>query len=257
MLIGYFYESEAHVGHRLFAVGGYIALDDDWPVIERAWQDALRMAGITRFHMRDFAHFRGEFTGWSESQRRDLINAFAAIIRPDVLASVVGVIELEPYERFFRPALPPGHPYREPYLLCLQTCMERVNHWLGPHIPEDERFLFVCEERPKTATAATNHFHAVARHNSWGTRSAGIRFASKAACVPLQMADLIVYEANKATANMFAGFPNAERKSLTLLREACLSECGYFDADALEGFLAKLRTEGKVPPAPPMSSGCR
>ena len=158
--------------------------------------------------MKDFAHFRGEFTGWSESQRRHLINAFAAIIRPDVLASVVGV-ELDPYERSFRPALPPGHPYREPYLLCLQVCMERANHWLGrPPVPEDERFLFVCEERPKTATAATNHFHAVARHNSW-----------------------------------------AERKSLTLLREACLSECGYFDAEALEGFLAKLRVDGKVPPA--------
>jgi len=203
--------------------------------------------------MKDLAHFRGEFTGWSELQRRDLINVFAAIIRRDVLASVVGVIELEPYERFFRPALPPGHPYREPYLLCLQICMERTSHWLGrPPVPEDERFLFVCEERPKTATAATNHFHAVARHNSWGTRFAGIRFASKAACVSLQMADLIVYEANKATANMFAGFPSAERKSLTLLREACLSECGYFDSEALDGFLAKLRVEGKVPPAPPL-----
>ena len=33
MLIGYFDESEAHVGHRLFAVGGYIALDDDWTVV--------------------------------------------------------------------------------------------------------------------------------------------------------------------------------------------------------------------------------
>ena len=131
------------------------------------------------------------------------------------------------------------------------------DHWLGPHIPVDERFLFICEERPKTATAAIGHFHAVARHNSWGARFADIRFASKAACLPLQMADLIVYEANKATANMFAGFPNAERKSLTLLREACLSECGYFDADALESCLGKLRTEGKVPPAPPMSSGCR
>lgn len=66
--------------------------------------------------------------------------SFAATIRRDVLASVVGVIELEPYERFFRPALPPGHPYREPYLLCLQACMERANHWLGhPPVPEDER----------------------------------------------------------------------------------------------------------------------
>ena len=252
MLIGHFDESERHVERRFFAVGGYIALDDDWPVIERAWQDALRAAGVSRFHMRDFAHFRGEFTGWSESQRRDLINAFAAIVRRDVLASVVGVIELEPYERFFRPALPLGHPYRQPYLLCLQICMERTNHWLGrPPVPEDERFLFVCEERPKTATAATNHFHAVARHNSWGTRFTEIRFAPKAACVPLQMADLIVYEANKATANMFAGFPSAERKSLTLLREACLSECGYFDREVLDGFLAKLRVEGKLPPAPP------
>jgi hypothetical protein len=200
--------------------------------------------------MKEFAHFRGEFTGWSEPQRRDLINAFAAIVRRDVLASIVAVVELEPYERLFRPALPPDHPYREPYLLCLQICMERTSHWLDrPPVPEDERFLFVCEERPKTATAATNHFHAVARHNSWGTRFAGIRFASKAACVPLQMADLIVYEANKAMANMFAGFPSAERKSLTLLREACLSECAYFDGEALEASLAKLRVEGK-PPAP-------
>ena len=149
MLVGYFDESEAHVGHRLFAVGGYIALDDDWPVIERAWQDALRMAGITRFHMRDFAHFRGEFTGWSESQRRDLINAFAAIIRPDVLASVVGVIELEPYERFFRPALPPGHPYREPYLLCLQTCMERATTGSVPTYPRTNASSSSAKNAPR------------------------------------------------------------------------------------------------------------
>ncbi len=251
MLIGYFDESERHVGRRLFAVGGYFALDDDWPAIERAWQEALSSAGVTRFHMKDFAHFRGEFAGWSESQRRQLINSFATIIGSDVLASVVGVVELDPFERSFRPALPPGHPYCEPYLLCLQICMERAYHWLArPPVPEDERFYFVCEERPKVKTAAIDHFHAVARHNPWGTRFAGITFAPKADCVPLQMADLVVYEAGKEAANMLAGRPSAERKSLTLLRNACLSECAYFDGEALAGFLAKLRVEGKVPTAP-------
>jgi hypothetical protein len=74
MLWAYFDESGTHdPGLATLTIAGWMAPRGAWDLFDGEWQEALDAAGVSHFHMREFAHFRGEFAGWTEQQRRDLM----------------------------------------------------------------------------------------------------------------------------------------------------------------------------------------
>lgn len=53
-------------------MGGVLAPTDHWEGFEEKWERTRQEFKIEFFHMKDFAHFRGFFDGWSETKRQKL-----------------------------------------------------------------------------------------------------------------------------------------------------------------------------------------
>src|SRR5437762_3556255 len=56
-----------------FGMAGYIGESDVWSELNRRWPAALRKSNAPFLHMKDFAGFRGPYIGWTEKQRRTLL----------------------------------------------------------------------------------------------------------------------------------------------------------------------------------------
>jgi hypothetical protein len=82
MLWAYFDEAGEHSGDGRLAtltLGGWMAPLAKWEAFEPEWRGALAEAGVEWFHAVDFAHFRGEFSGWSEDQRQELMARLVSV----------------------------------------------------------------------------------------------------------------------------------------------------------------------------------
>jgi hypothetical protein len=66
----YLDESGTHGDGEWVAVAGWLSTPERWAEFEREWLTALSDFGISRFHMVEFAHRKGEFASWSEDERR-------------------------------------------------------------------------------------------------------------------------------------------------------------------------------------------
>jgi hypothetical protein len=84
MLQAYFDESGEHdaaTGQltRLH-VGGVLASSEDWQIIDDEWRETLRRESVSVFHMKDVAHFKNEFKGWTEERRQAFLNYLLDIL---------------------------------------------------------------------------------------------------------------------------------------------------------------------------------
>jgi hypothetical protein len=92
MLKAYFDESGEHDPQtnnllRLH-VGGVLASSEIWNLIDENWREALSAAHINHFHMKDFAHSRGEFQGWDEVRRRRMLGSLLDILAEHELSLI-------------------------------------------------------------------------------------------------------------------------------------------------------------------------
>jgi hypothetical protein len=56
MYTAYFDESGTHGSSEALVIAGYVASNPQWQEFDYEWKKALEDAGVTHFHMRDFAH---------------------------------------------------------------------------------------------------------------------------------------------------------------------------------------------------------
>lgn len=121
MLVAYIDES----GHsrdpksHFVGMGGLVADSADWDVLTSEWAEALSDAGVKggELHMRQFAHSRGPFKGWSEGQRRELMARLVEAIVKAKAVPVGCVVSLNAYyaaPEFLRKF------YKEPYFMAFQ-----------------------------------------------------------------------------------------------------------------------------------------
>jgi hypothetical protein len=246
LVVAFFDESGTHGDSGVFAIAGYVAAQEDWIKFETDWKRELRRAGISYFHMVEYENRRGTFATWSNKKRREVLGDLLRVIKAHALIGLAACVVVADFERVFRPALPAGHPYRDPYIFCLQVGMERIAHHFGPYLPQSEKVACVFEERNKVAYSAARHYEAVKGHNEWGTLFGSISFGGKRDYVPLQAADVIAYESRKAMMRLIAGERTRERYSLAMLRDGLAHECSYCDAEAMEKLLEQMRERGKL-----------
>jgi hypothetical protein len=174
-------------------VAGFVASDEQWKEFERNWNDTLKQFGVSLFHMREFAHSRGEFARWKdhlkvESQKQE---------RQYFLGQLVGHILLRARRSFAHSVL--MRDYREvnkeyllsdggitPYALCGRTCVARSSIWAQKYGIPESALQHVFEDGSIGKGDLRERI----------LRDKGIApvFKKKSECVPLQAADLLAYE---------------------------------------------------------------
>jgi hypothetical protein len=80
------------------------------------------------------------------------------------------------------------------------------------------------------------------QHPIFGCRYKGYKFATKNTATPLQAADILAYEGNKRLRNI--NNPNERRAWRALNPERSKVGLHYFDEQALDGWLSKLKEFG-------------
>jgi hypothetical protein len=106
-----------------------VSTPDKWLEFERRWNDALAAHNISGLHMKEFAHFKGEYESfrWDEPRRRRLLNALLWIIEECIDYSAAVAIYIEGYNRA-------DLTYRlsesmRPYTMGCMSCASRVTRW--------------------------------------------------------------------------------------------------------------------------------
>jgi hypothetical protein len=75
-------------------MAGCIASIAAWERYEAEWAEALKDFCVTALHMNDFAHSRGEFTGWTEEKRQQFLGHLLIIIENRVETWVGAILPI-------------------------------------------------------------------------------------------------------------------------------------------------------------------
>jgi hypothetical protein len=195
-------------------MAGFVAPAVIWDPFANHWQDILDSFNLKKpFHMKDFAHFHGEFEyGWREDEgkRRALYGALIdAILElgPTPVGVVVSVGSFNSLTESQKSNL------RDPYYVCFQTCTRGAA--IEALCFEDEKVAMVYSYNeefgaipPKEqysvdqAGSAENLWHAMKRLTDFGKWMGSYASKTPSEMVQLQAADLFAYELGKEFENI-------------------------------------------------------
>jgi hypothetical protein len=85
---------------KAISVGGFIAHETQWAEFEKEWPATLARFGIKEFHMKDFAHSKGEFREWKDDKtRRDaFMEAITDVINRHTAHPVGATLPLDAFK---------------------------------------------------------------------------------------------------------------------------------------------------------------
>ncbi len=175
-------------------MGGFVGEWDSWQTLEKSWKDALENSGASYLHMREFAHRRGVFEGWSEERRRLLLgNVVETIVAANLLA--VGVVVRV---SDFLDLPPRAQSYlRDPFFLCLQETISLLAGIakIEQRFEEKKTALIVgFSQQDEFSSLAKRHWEAMAKLDNFGEWMGAFNFGDMRKVAALQAADLLAYE---------------------------------------------------------------
>ncbi len=196
MLRAYFDESgdPTNPGAHAFSVGGCMAPLEYWEAFETEWRQALDDEGLSWFHMTDFENYRREFSGWDERRHRDFLQRLLTIIDRSVQVHV-GAAKI-----LCSDIADPDWPttYRNTYYNCVQVCVHGALREAS-YLPPEEKVRLVFAHHPQISPVVLEACNEALREGF--SRLGSITQARVREVLPLQAADLVAYELNKAVSD--------------------------------------------------------
>ena len=186
-------ESGVHDGSPVITVGAYIARPRQWQDWTKSWNVAKRPIKV--MHAVDCANLKGEFKGWEQPARDELVKRVLPVIAESNAIGVVIGIQMDEFEKAMagRDDLRPL--FGTPYAACFQWVVQVImNFALGAM--STERIAFV-HELNDYRQQALDSFAWIKQHGNPLGNIIGLQFAEKKDFVPLQAADILAYEGNK------------------------------------------------------------
>ncbi len=146
VLTGYFDASGHPNQGEVLVVSGFISTEPRWLQFERRWNDALKSAGISCFHMNEFINRSGEFAGWNQGKRERLLKTLGRIVVDTVIWSFAAVVVLEDWRKANKEYQLAENDFH-PYALAGWSCVQRALGWCEDRLYTDP--LFIAEHGDK------------------------------------------------------------------------------------------------------------
>jgi hypothetical protein len=185
MLWAYFDESGEHEPEtgrlKQLTIGGWIASGEEWTRFSKEWRSVLERAGISAFHMRDFAHSKGDFRDWTEEKRRAVLNQLLETIARNVMVGLgftSRVVDAEPSMQF-------PNAYESALVSCLL-------HVAGLSARSERKVSVVFARHEEFRGARIQRFFDIV--NFGGAQLATFAVSDPRNVEPLQAADIVAYE---------------------------------------------------------------
>lgn len=183
MLTAAFDESGSHAAAQYVTVACYIADVQQWERFTRCWVQALWDAGVKIhkpplpgepstpfFHMTDWESRWGQFKGWDNEKRVRLFKRLANLIDQHTVLGIGMSVDQVAYADIIAPTMPEDSGYRDPYMWCLQTCMEILYQtksregFYGIRVLDPEPFACVVEDGHSVSHRITEYYGRFRRY---------------------------------------------------------------------------------------------
>lgn len=212
MIVSYMDET-GHVddpASNYVGMAGFAGPEELWEPFAKLWQYAITSAPFhlkKPFHMKDFAHRRGEFEGWDEEKRKSLYGKLIEMILLIQPIPIGAVISIEDFK-----SLTPQQQsnFKSPYHFAFQTCT-RGAAILG-RVPAEIRMVYsenieygAVESFPDAGAKQLGNadllWRSIKELTFFGQWMHSCSFSTPGKTVQLQAADLFAYELYKEFEN--------------------------------------------------------
>ena len=178
---------------KFLGIAGCLTSAETWNKVESKWSAALRLEGLTHFHMREYAFSVGPFKDWKndEARRQKIYGALWEIILEAELIPMGGFVRLENYKQELTGQ--EHHVFSDAYFLCYLQCLR----FLAQYIEFDlvSRVVTFFDDK-KGFKGEAFRIHDVLTHQ-FNRKIPPPTFHDMRVLLPLQVADIVAYESKK------------------------------------------------------------
>jgi len=196
----YLDESGTHADSDAAVVAGFVSNVTQWEAFSQGWQQVLTDSNLDYFHMSDFENRTGQFSGWQEDARRDVLNKLLSIIHDHTFWNIGCIVLRQSFDSILSSAVKQicGDAYGAAALSCwrhLGEILKEVDGWMDCSMEAGAKgsgaLQLIFQEDSKISEWRNNH------------RILVLSFRDKRAYLPLQAADMLAYELYKQSARQF------------------------------------------------------
>jgi hypothetical protein len=183
-----------------FGIQGLIGPVRAWHHVQCQWEDVLECNGISAYHATDLNAREGSFKGWSNYQKERLTAQLVGVIKANaeqfrLLGSGVVMSSFN-----YLPEYRCRH-LRNPYFTAALSVMLDATRFSHSEY-RDKPIEFVFDQKAKHKQWIDSAYEGVLA-TKWGNLCAAKSMADHRLVSPLQVADLVAYEAEKYIAGRF------------------------------------------------------
>jgi hypothetical protein len=196
--------SSADPGCRFMGIVGLVASTEGWERFGPMWKGALDDFGLTHFHMKDFAHWKGQFADrslWQEPRRRELVGRLLDAIAAAVPRIHGGVMDLTAWRALTDEER--GY-FIDPWYPCMQECVRLASVYAQVD-GEDVEFVFSQHSEFGGRAKLLWETIKASKHRPVVDKLGPFSMPDMRNVLPLQAADLVAYEYIKASAPLTTG----------------------------------------------------
>lgn len=183
-------ESGIHGAADFFSMVAYVADHRVWREFDIEWRAALTKHGAPYLHMREFAHFRGAFKGWSEERRQALMHDLLLAITARDLQALGVALRVDDFDRL---PVKARDGYVGPYLVCFYELIWGLGLKSTRALPF-EPVDFVYSRQDEFRKMMRRAWAHAKEAESYGRRLGVLEFQDMRDVPGLQAADLLGWE---------------------------------------------------------------
>lgn len=187
----YLDEANTNVREPDMTVAGFLGTARQWRVVERELRTIKRRLGFQSFHGVEFKARRGDFSGWSDAQGMQLVNALARLVREELTEAIEFTLPWDLFATHYRNTpFAKGVPRYSQYGICIFILLEHliqvVQGKAGRHVLD-----LIVEDGHKNAGAARVVFEDTRKYLQFTQVDllGSVTLAEKKECELLMMAD--------------------------------------------------------------------
>lgn len=182
-------EGGTHAQSPIVTIGGLVARADLWAALEPEWQEKLDNLHVPYFHASPCDAGEKPYQHLSRPLRESLFAGLATVIakhKPIVICVAVKRAEWDA-------AKARGEtPFDDPYHQVFEFAMQQLARWSMVEM-DREPIALMFAKHPQYQQQGQRIFELYSR-SSWGDVFASLSFSNPEKFIPLQAADLVLYE---------------------------------------------------------------
>jgi hypothetical protein len=133
-------------------LAGLLATREAWSVFDEKWRDACSSFSLTEpFHMKEFAGFRGDFAGWSDNRRKDLLGVLVALMKEARVVPIGSVVEIAGYNSLVAQT---ARDFKDPHFLAFQSLTYQIA--VAASLPSPGAVTMVYAKHPEHSVGLAN-----------------------------------------------------------------------------------------------------